>query len=344
MRFAGRATGAILASCAVVCVVAGGFQGVAAAAEDPSSGFVIGTPQLSYDGDFPDPSILVVDGTEYAYSTSVGDENLPVLSSKDLTHWTAIGDAMAFLPSWAADWSGFTWGPSVAVAPGGDYEVFFSTMDMNGQECIGRGTAPTPTGPFVDASSTPLVCGERQGAIDPWLFRTATGDYLIWKSDNGTALAAQIWAQRLSASDSSLVGTPALMLTADRSWEAGIVEGPALADIGGELYLFFSANRWDTSEYSIGVTSCASPLGPCDEAGAHVVLASRPGMAGPGGPDVFSVGEHDYLAFSAWTGGDPGSSGSRRALFVSSLTTTPAMASTAREGSLPSSRRHTVSP
>lgn len=345
MTLAGGLIRAVLASCAVIAVGAGrSTVGAGAASDDPSNAVVIGTPHLSYDSDFPDPSILVVGGAEYAYSTGVGEENLPVMSSNELSHWKAIGDAMAFLPSWAAGWTGFTWAPSVAVAPGGAYEAFFSTLDMNGHECIGRSTAPTPTGPFVDASTAPLVCGVTQGVIDPSLFRTATGDYLIWKSDNGTAKPAQIWAQRLSASDSSLVGMPALLLTADRSWEAGIVEGPALADVGGDLYLFFSANRWDTSDYAIGVTSCATPLGPCDQGEAHVVMSSQPGMAGPGGPDVFTLGDHQYLAFSAWTGGDPGATGSRRALFFSSLTSTGTTASTAREDAPSQNIGHPDSP
>src|SRR6185312_5758621 len=112
-------------------------------------------------------------------------------------------------------------------------------------------------------------------------------------------------------------------------WEAGIVEGPALAEVGGNLYLFFSANRWDTSADSIGMTSCASPRGPCNQGGAHLVVTSQSGMVGPGGPDVFSVAGHQYLAFSAWSGGDPGTSGSHRALFISSLSATSTMAHTA---------------
>lgn len=344
MPFAGGRMRVILVTFLAGSCCLGFVQPGIAAATGPPNGLEIGAPELTYDADLPDPSVLVVDGTEYAYSTNVGGENLPVVSSDDTIHWRTIGDAMAFLPTWAAGWSGFTWAPSVSSAPGGGYEVFFSALTINGQECIGRATAPTPTGPFLDTSSTPIVCGRDEGAIDPFLFRTAIGDYLVWKSDNGKAKSAQIWSQRLSSNDSSLVGSSALLLTADRSWEAGIVEGPALAEVGGALYLFFSANRWDTREYSIGVTSCVSPLGPCDDAGAHVVLSSRVGMSGPGGPDVFSLGGHEYLAFSAWTGGGPGTAGSVRALFVSSLKATATMSTTARDDSESQTRRHSGSP
>ena len=291
---------------------------------------------MVYAGDFPDASVLYVDGTYYAYATNAGDENMPVLSSGDLAHWQNLGDAMAFLPSWAAAVPGFTWAPDVVRAPGGEYEAFFSTLDKDGQECIGRSTAPTPSGPFLDTSAGPLVCAKATGAIDPYVYRTASGDYLAWKADTGKGKPGQIWAQKLAATDAALVGSPALLLTAVQSWEDGIVEGPTLATVNGRLYLFFSASRWDTADYAVGVTNCASPLGPCDDAGAHVLISSQPGMEGPGGPDAFSAQGHQYLAFSAWTGGQPGAAVSRRSLFLSTLDPSGAVASAANFGGVPS--------
>ena len=307
----------IILPCALIMLVLSGAQGADAATLYRP---LIGTPTLIYSGDSPDPSILVANGTYYAYSTNVGGENMPVLSSTGLIHWRRIGDAMAFLPSWAIDLKGFTWAPYVALAPGGgSYEAFFSALDANGQECIGRATAPTPTGPFIETSQNTLLCSKGQGAIDPSLFRTASGDFLIWKADTARNEPSRIMAQQLSAMDSALVGEPTVLLTADQSWEDGIVEGPSLAAVDGHIFLFFSANRWDTSNYVIGATSCGSPLGPCDGADAYVVESSRPGMSGPGGPDVFVAHNHLELVFSAWIDGSPGAQGARRALYVSRL-------------------------
>ena len=42
-----------------------------------------------YRGDFPDPSVLHVGSTWFAYSTTTGGRNLPVLRSTDLVHWQA---------------------------------------------------------------------------------------------------------------------------------------------------------------------------------------------------------------------------------------------------------------
>ena len=52
--------------------------------------------------DFPDPSVLQVNGTYYAYSTQVYLDSVPFTTSGDGIHWSAaLGDAMPTLPSWA---------------------------------------------------------------------------------------------------------------------------------------------------------------------------------------------------------------------------------------------------
>ncbi len=313
---------AIALACTFTLISPAWNDDAGAAAVATTSAPAVGTPQLVYGDDFPDASIFDVNGTYYAYSTNIGGENMPVMSSTDLLHWKSIGDALAILPTWAENSSGFTWAPTVTSAPGGGYEAFFSTLDANGRECIGRATAPAPIGPFLDTSSGPLVCSNQHGAIDPSLYHSSSGDILVWKADTGRGQAAQILAQSLAAGDTALVGAPTVLLTADLGWEDGIVEGPELAEVGGELDLFFSANRWDTSDYAVGVTSCSSPLGPCDQAGAHVVVSSQPGVTGPGGPDIVIAQGHEYLAFSAWTGGPIGSGGARRALYISRLDST----------------------
>lgn len=45
------------------------------------------------DHDFPDPSIILLNQTWYAYSTSAGGKNVPVASSTDFnTTWTIVGE------------------------------------------------------------------------------------------------------------------------------------------------------------------------------------------------------------------------------------------------------------
>ena len=68
-----------------------------------------------YEGDFPDPFVLVAGDRYFAYGTQTGDINVQVMESADLDKWEHRGDALPELPSWAA--RGHTWSPAV-LAPG----------------------------------------------------------------------------------------------------------------------------------------------------------------------------------------------------------------------------------
>src|SRR5437868_5490532 len=65
----------------------------------------------AYAGDFPDPFVLTVGTTYWAYSTGSAGRNLQVMSSTDLETWTAAADPLPVLPAWAQP--GFTWAPGV---------------------------------------------------------------------------------------------------------------------------------------------------------------------------------------------------------------------------------------
>ncbi len=68
-----------------------------------------------YDADFPDPSIMLYNGTYYAYSTGIGGVNVPGEHSSDAVNWNVnlADDAMPTLPQWAV--AGKTWAPTVAL-------------------------------------------------------------------------------------------------------------------------------------------------------------------------------------------------------------------------------------
>ncbi len=262
-----------------------------------------------YPGDAPDPSVLTVGHTYYAYTTNSGVNSVPVLESDDLVHWRLVGDAMPVAATWAS--TGFSWSPSVSTAPAGGYQLFYDAYDAaNGDQCIGRATSTTPLGPFVDSSTTPFLCQESLGgSIDASVFQSRGADVLVWKSDG----KAGIWAQSLGPSDASLVGPAHLLLSPRASWEDGIVEGPALVEIGGTLTLWFSAGRWSGSGYSIGMAVCSSSLGPCDADTVTQELSTGAGLTGPGGPTFFNSDGRLMLAFAAWDEGG-------RALYLAHLT------------------------
>jgi beta-xylosidase len=274
---------------------------------------------LVYNQNFPDPTVLVVGDTYYAYSTNSDGENLPVIESHDLTHWKAIGDAMSVLPSWAS--GGYVWSPSVTVAPDGGYELFFSAYDeAEGVRCLGRATSSSPLGPFIDVSGQPFLCQPSAGgSIDPSVIRFDGADYLVWKSDGEAGQPLMILSARLSADDSALVGPTSTLLVANENWEGGIVEGPAFIEISGVLYLFFSANQWASAHYAMGETTCTSPLGPCASASVEQVSISSPIASGAGGPSFFVTEGHTYMVFGAWVNGVVGNESGHRAMFLVTL-------------------------
>ena len=274
---------------------------------------------LVYPYDFPDPDVMLVGSTYYAYATNSVGGNVQIIESSDLTHWTAVGTALPQLPSWANP--DYTWAPSVAFI-GGVYDLYYAVDPIDSTtECISVATSTSPAGPFVDSSSAPLECQPSLGgSIDPDAFVDTNGSvYLLWKS--GAAGSARIWAQQLDPSGTTFAAgsSAATVLTPDQSWEAGNIEAPDLVAANGRYLLFYSGNDWDSANYAVGVATCAGPLGPCGDTSADPILSSGDGVAGPGGESVFPDANGDFwIAFDAWNPSAVGSSNSR-GLYVRSV-------------------------
>ena len=240
---------------------------------------------LVYPFDFPDPDVLVVGNTYFAYATNSVAGNIQIIESTNLTNWTAVGNALPTLPSWAAPDA--TWAPAVAYI-GGAYLLYYAALVAGpggGEECISVATAAQPQGPFIDSSTAPLECQPALGgSIDPSPFiDTDRNVYLEWKSNGGTG-PATIWSEQLNPSGTAFVAgaSPTQMLTPDQAWQGGIVEAPDLVTSGGRYFLFYSGNNWNSADYGVGVATCTGPLGPCTDGSP-----THPGQhlqgAGPGG-------------------------------------------------------------
>jgi Glycosyl hydrolases family 43 len=272
-----------------------------------------------YSENFADPTVLEVGGSYVAYATQSGQESVPTATSSDGVNWTAGPNAMPSVPSWAT--AGFTWGPSVAQDAAGQYVMFFAALDTaTNLECIGRATAPSPSGPFVDAESVPDICqGSLGGSIDPDIFTDTDGQSsLIWKSNgNAAGQPTHLWSQPMDA-DLALTGTPTMLLSDDETWQHGVVEGPAMVRANGAYYLFYSGGYFRTSDYGIGYAICAGPSGPCtDQPGP--ILDSQPGEQGPGGPSFFTENGQLEMAFAAWANAVGIRNGGERAMYVAAV-------------------------
>lgn len=268
---------------------------------------------LVYPFDFPDPDVIVVGDTYYAYATNSVAGNIQIIQSSDLVHWTAVGNALPGLPTWAA--ADYTWAPAVMELKG-TFVLYYAVevSGTGGKECISAATASQPQGPFVDGSSAPLECQTALGgSIDPSPFVDADGTpYLVWKS--GGPGSSKLWSQQLQNSGLAFAAnsTPSQLLAPDQPWEAGTVEAPDLVTSGGRYFLFFSGNDWNGANYAVGVATCTGALGPCTDASPNPILASGSGVDGPGGESVFADTSGAYwIAFHAWVPGAVGFPNSR---------------------------------
>ncbi|MGH9009992.1 MAG: glycoside hydrolase family 43 protein [Acidimicrobiia bacterium] len=258
-----------------------------------------------YDGDFPDPFVLVAGDRSFAYGTQTGDINVQVMESADLARWQHRGDALPELPSWAG-W-GRTWAPAV-LRRDGSYVLYYAVRyEAAGRQAISVATASDPAGPFVDRSGEPLIFQEdRAGSIDPSPFVDADGTaYLLWKSDdNAVDRPASLWGAPLRPDGLALAGDPVEILRHDAAWEEPLIEAPSLARVDeGSYVLFYSGGWWESDGYAIGYATGPGPLGPFrKETETGPWLASAEGIAGPGGAEVFTDADDGWrIAFHAWT-------------------------------------------
>lgn len=278
--------------------------------------------------DFPDPFVLRIGSSYFAFATNASGKNVRTARSQDLTTWTEGPDALPVLPSWAQANASLTWAPSV-LPRGNQYVLYFTARNKaSGFQCIGRAVSTTPEGPYVDDTSAPFLCQDQApndlcGSIDPSPFVDENGDpYILWKSDENAAQCqgnTRLWSQRMGIDGLSLLGSPAELLQRDRGWESPLIEGPAMLKDGSQYYLFYSANWWESEHYGIGYATCSSPSGPCEKKTLNApFITAKDAVQGPGGQEFFTdTGGKRWMSYHAWTSPKIGySNGGARSLRI----------------------------
>ncbi len=302
----------VAAVLAAVALVLGGLSVVEspAAAYPGAPWFEPGKP---YSANFPDPSVIEVGGTYYAYATVTGGSYVPVMTSTDLQTWVAreayapyVNDGLPNPASWGlAEGSDplnkDVHAPGVAQI-GGQFVMYYtvgvahsaSIASSDGwRRCISVATSTSPLGPFVDNSTGPVVCdADPGGSIDPQPFvDPSTGTaYLLWKSEGVPgSQPTRIWGRQLDAAGTGFAAgsQPTVLAFTDQGWEGNLIENPSMVRYQGQLYLFYSGNDWESANYAMGSARCSTPLGPCEKSWSNPLLASRDGQLGPGGSSAF---------------------------------------------------------
>ncbi|MEU4243380.1 glycoside hydrolase family 43 protein [Actinoplanes sp. NPDC026619] len=256
-----------------------------------------------YDKNFPDPGVLHVDGTWFAYGTNNAVDNVPLLTSTDLVHWTEQGDVLPKVGDWAE--LGNTWAPEVVRTDAGKYVLYYTARWKKAdRQCIGVAVADDPHGPFADTRGEPLICQDDEGgSIDASPFRDEDGSlYLYWKNDgNHIGVPSHLYAQRLSPDGLHLTGDRVRLLTNNQPWHGTVVEAPEMLRHDGKLYLFYSGGAFDSDGYAVGYATCDTPMGPCHDAPENPILRSSATAAGPGHCYPITLDDGTtWLLYHAW--------------------------------------------
>lgn len=310
-----RTSAVVAAALLVTLTGCGGGQDVAesddgataeesAPAEESATGDAGGVNPV-IDDDFPDPDLLEVDGTYYAYATNGNNSNVRIARSTDLTTWESLPDALPRLPAFVIP--GKTWAPEVTQIEPGRFVMYYTATNFEPTfQCIGVAVATSPAGPFEPVGEATLICPPREGgAIDASTFTDDDGTrYLLWKND-GNCCGLETWLQMapLSPDGTALAGDTVRLVQQDLEWEGGLVEAPTLVKREGTYILLYSAGDYGGEGYTTGYATAPALTGPYAKSPEPLLSTAMTNdrYIGPGGQDVV-VGPDglDRLVFHSW--------------------------------------------
>ena len=277
-----------------------------------------------YDRDFPDPHVILVGDSYYAYSTNVHPSNIPAITTTDLVHWESLGDVMPALPKWAMLNFSHVWAPGVIQIEDTFVMYYVARNKEVDKQCIGVSVSDAPEGPFTDPNEKAFICqGDLGGSIDAYPFRDDDGKlYLYWKNDgNCCGLEVALWVQELGPDGMTLVGEPVKLIVRDQPWERPLIENPAMVKHNDKYYLFYSGNWWESHQYAVGYAICETVVGPCEKPLSEPWFQFSPPVMGPGGESFFmDLKGNLWMAYHAWTGADVGYPAGQRSLRIDLVT------------------------
>ena len=215
-----------------------------------------------------DPYILKYDGKYYLYATS-SDIGFKVWKSYNMVDWIESGLALN-RNSVGNNWGkGNFWAPEVKFYNNKFY-MNYSAISDNGKMKLRIAVSDNPLGPFIN-SSEPFFNDNDFSYIDGDLFFDNNKVYFFFVKDcsqniiNGRHIS-QIHVVELTSDLKTMIGQPKLILTPDQDWE-GINgdwqwnEGPFVLKHDNIYYLMYSANVYDSPDYSVGYASATTPMG-----------------------------------------------------------------------------------
>lgn len=287
----------------------------------PRSGLAAETmPALSGNIAIHDPSLIATETGWASFATGVEgapDGGMPrTKRSPDGITWEEAGAIPGGLPRWIALELGYApknlWAPSIGSHAGIAYLYYSASSFGRNDSAIGLMTNPAfdPKEPATGWVDQGLVlrshAGDNFNAIDPFRIDVDGHAWLAFGSFwDGLRLVSldPLTGKRLDTAPPHPIA----------SRGGGAIEAPALLAHAGRFYLFVSFDaccRGPASTYRIMVGRAEMIEGPyldrdgrpMLEGGGTQLLATSDPYRGPGGEEVFLVGDQPWLAFHYYDG------------------------------------------
>jgi len=237
-----------------------------------------------------DPFIYREGDTYYLYATA-SDHGLLVWTSKDLVNWQNRG--LAFARS-ASTWSRQQfWAPEM-FAHHGKYYLHFTALGENNARRIVLAEGTSPLGPFAELKAPWFDPGK--GTIDSHVFKDTDGKLYLYSVDLDRPDRKCFEIHVRTVSDDLVPQKDfTFCITPSQEWEGKVVnEGPFVFKHKDTYVLTYSANGYFDPNYSIGMATAKSPLGPWTKQ-PDPILRRNKYVSGPGHHCFIDSPDHKEL-------------------------------------------------
>lgn len=254
-----------------------------------------------------DPFIFSADGVYYMVATT-GGTNFVGYRTDTLAEWSPSARFTAMRP---APWAGADhWAPE-AYEYNGRYCMLFSARGKGAKDYCRLGIA------FAEKAGDRFICQETPlldlgyTIIDASLLVDDDGTPYIFYSANlnrGDHYESITYGVEMQRDLSGMVGEPVKLIEATEPWETRTgrrvwAEGGVVQKHDGLYYLYYSCNVYSGKDYSVGVATAKSPLGPYEKYAGNPLLTYQQAqdgsilVSGPGHNSFFTVGGETFTAY-----------------------------------------------